>query len=104
MSTDDRFQQAARAVSAGLLRYGAGDLRGAAEELRRALQLAPDYPRAQRYLGWVQRCLREQGPGRPPAPPLVAPLSAAPEQISSASALTPPLSHERKTGLKQVED
>lgn len=79
-----RRREAARAVQEGLSRYGATDLGGAETQLRRALELQPDHPRAGLYLGWVRRCLRQGAVPSTPVP--VVEIGAAALAASPAAA------------------
>lgn len=84
-------QEAAAAIRHGVERYGAGDLEGAAAELERALELVPADPRAQKYLGWVRRCLRLQG-------------AAASSERSAASAASAALSERTPHAERAAEE
>jgi tetratricopeptide (TPR) repeat protein len=68
-------QRAAFALNAGMARLGKGDVPGAIERLREAVQLAPDEPRARLQLA---RALKRQGSRR-----------EAEEQLAEARRLAP---------------
>src|SRR5579871_2872514 len=59
----DSAREVAQIVDRGVERYGLGDVAGAAQAFREALQLQPDDLRVRSYLEWVEFRMRaEQRP------------------------------------------